>query len=49
MHMFDLNSQIRRYDGPMHLMEDFFAVRLQTYDRRKAHLSEKLTEVSPTT
>ncbi len=29
---------------PMHVMKEFFGVRLQYYDMRKTHLTKKLTE-----
>jgi len=44
MNMFDLNQQIRKFEGPAHVMKDFFQVRLQYYDMRKVNLSKKLTE-----
>lgn len=44
MNMFDLNLQIRKFEGPIHVMKEFFAVRLQYYDMRKVHLAKKLTE-----
>lgn len=43
MNMFDLGSQIKKYDGPLHLLREFFQVRMQYYDHRKAYLLGKLT------
>lgn len=42
MHMFDLGSQIKKYSDPMHLLKEFFNVRMQYYDHRKSHLLNKL-------
>lgn len=44
MHMFDLDQQIRKFEGPLHVMKEFFGVRLRYYGLRKAHLTAKLTE-----
>jgi DNA topoisomerase-2 len=44
MNMFDLNSQIRKFENTSAILKDFFKVRLEYYDRRKVHLTEKLTE-----
>ena len=43
MHLFDLGSKIKKYDGPISLLKEFFAVRMQYYDHRKTHLLGKLT------
>eukprot|EP01033_Poteriospumella_lacustris_P010996 gene10996-7824_t len=43
MHLFDLGSKIKKYDGPMSLLREFFHVRLFYYTHRKTHLLGKLT------
>jgi DNA topoisomerase II len=44
MNLFDLNSQIKKFDGALPILRDFFNVRMQFYDRRKSLLTKKLTE-----
>lgn len=43
MNLFDLASRIKKYDGPLHLLREFFQVRMQYYDHRKGHLINQLT------
>jgi len=42
MHLFDLEGEIRKYDTPLTVLDDFFGVRLEFYASRRAHLLDKL-------
>ncbi len=44
MHMFDMHSQIRKYETPLEIMRAFYDVRIDYYDKRKYHLMMKLKE-----
>ena len=44
MHMFDMHSQIHKFDTPAEIMRAFFDVRIDYYDKRKYHLMMKLKE-----
>ena len=42
MHLFDLQGEIRKYDSPLSVIDDFFDVRLEFYSKRRTHLLDKL-------
>ncbi|KAJ1436418.1 DNA topoisomerase [Ochromonadaceae sp. CCMP2298] len=44
MNMFDVDSRIKKYDRPESVLQEFFHVRLECYDRRKAHHEAKLQD-----
>jgi DNA topoisomerase-2 len=44
MVLYDSAGQIRRYESAEEILDDFFQVRMRYYEKRKAHLSEKLEE-----
>ena len=41
MHLFDSKGIIRKYDSPNEILSDFYTVRLDYYNKRKAHKLEK--------
>mmetsp|Transcript_21100 Transcript_21100/g.49104 ORF Transcript_21100/g.49104 Transcript_21100/m.49104 type:complete len:1219 (+) Transcript_21100:71-3727(+) len=43
MMLFDAEGKIKKYDTPVDVMKDFAQVRLQIYEKRKAHLLARLT------
>ena len=43
MVLFDVNGVIRRYDGPLSILEDFYTLRLKYYTKRKAYWLEALS------
>ncbi len=44
MHLFDSNGMIKRYTSPAEIIEEFYTLRLATYEKRKAHLMAQLSE-----
>ena len=42
MHLFDAHGKMMKYDTPMKIMEAFFSLRLEYYEKRKAALVSKL-------
>ncbi|CAE7424251.1 TOP2, partial [Symbiodinium microadriaticum] len=44
MHMFDMEGHIQKFDRVEEVMEAFFDVRLEYYEKRKTHLASKLSE-----
>jgi DNA gyrase/topoisomerase IV subunit A len=38
MMLFDVNRQIMKYNSPEHIIQDFFTLRLQYYEKRRIHL-----------
>ncbi|XP_027343059.1 DNA topoisomerase 2 [Abrus precatorius] len=38
MHLFDAEGKIRKYDNPEQILEEFFPLRLEYYERRKTHI-----------
>ncbi|XP_052620374.1 DNA topoisomerase 2 isoform X2 [Lactuca sativa] len=48
MHLFDANGVIKKYDTPEQILEDFFPLRLDYYERRKATLLRELGKISLT-
>jgi len=42
MHMFDKDGKIKKYANPYEVIEDYFEVRLDYYDKRKAFILNKL-------
>ncbi|KAK9128716.1 hypothetical protein Syun_017513 [Stephania yunnanensis] len=42
MHLFDTNGVIKKYDAPEQILEEFFHLRLQFYEKRKKVLLESL-------
>ncbi|KAI3510850.1 hypothetical protein L1887_17987 [Cichorium endivia] len=42
MHLFDANGVIKKYDTPEQILEDFFHLRLDYYERRKTALLREL-------
>lgn len=38
MHLFDQNGKIKKYESPLHIIEDFCEVRMKYYELRKAHM-----------
>ena len=44
MHLFDNNGHIHKYDKVKEIVDDFYEVRLEYYEKRKNHLSLKLSE-----
>jgi DNA topoisomerase-2 len=37
MHLFDVNGTIKKYDGPVEIMNEFYVVRYKIYEKRKQH------------
>jgi DNA topoisomerase II len=44
MHAFDTDSKITKYDRAMDIMNAFYEVRMEFYEKRKIHLANKLSE-----
>ncbi|KAI3440827.1 DNA topoisomerase 2 [Psidium guajava] len=42
MHLFDSNGVIKKYDSPEQILEEFFQLRLECYEKRKKILLENL-------
>ncbi|KAG8071989.1 hypothetical protein GUJ93_ZPchr0006g44923 [Zizania palustris] len=42
MHLFDSNGKIRKFDTPEDILEDFFGLRLEFYEKRKRVLLENI-------
>lgn len=42
MHLYDSDLTIKKYKNPLHIMEEFYDIRLNYYDKRKNYLLEKL-------
>ncbi|KAJ0735221.1 putative DNA topoisomerase (ATP-hydrolyzing) [Helianthus annuus] len=46
MHLFDANGVIKKYDTPEQILEDFFHLRLDFYEKRKVALLHELGKAS---
>ncbi|KAL8262386.1 hypothetical protein R6Q59_023735 [Mikania micrantha] len=46
MHLFDANGVIKKYDTPEQILEDFFHLRLDFYEKRKTALLHELGKAS---
>lgn len=44
MHLFDAQGRIRKYENPHEILEEFFTIRMDYYDRRKTALLRKLED-----
>ena len=44
MHLFDKNHKIKRYANTTEIIDDYYEVRLDYYDKRKAFVLNKLAE-----
>ena len=44
MHMFDRYGKIKKYANPYEIIEDYFDVRLEYYDKRKTFILDKLAK-----
>ncbi|KAG7377911.1 DNA topoisomerase 2-beta [Phytophthora pseudosyringae] len=44
MHLFDAAGHIKKYDNPKQIMEEFYGIRLEFYDRRKKAMLQKLQD-----
>ncbi|MED6157403.1 DNA topoisomerase 2 [Stylosanthes scabra] len=42
MHLFDADGKIKKYDSPEQVLEEFFPLRLEYYERRKQHILNNL-------
>lgn len=42
MNLFNSNGQLQKYDSPLQVIEEFFDVRKNLYDKRKKYLLDKL-------
>ncbi|XP_020212372.1 DNA topoisomerase 2 [Cajanus cajan] len=42
MHLFDAEGKIKKYENPEQILEEFFPLRLEYYERRKKHILENL-------
>jgi len=42
MHLFDMNNEIKRFDSPLRIMDEYYGVRLNFYKKRKDYLISKL-------
>ncbi|KAI4333104.1 hypothetical protein L6164_017951 [Bauhinia variegata] len=42
MHLFDQEGKIKKYDNPEQILEEFFPLRLEYYERRKKHKLDSL-------
>jgi len=42
MHLFDSNGTIKKYDSPVEIMNEYYIIRLLTYEKRKKHELEIL-------
>jgi len=46
MHLFDKNGTMKKYHSPLDILEEFYNIRLQGYEDRKAHQSRQLESLS---
>ena len=44
MHLFNEHEQLKKYDNIYEIMDDFYQVRLKTYDVRKQYLLDDITK-----
>ena len=44
MHLYDETGNIKKYDSPIEILEDFYSVRLDYYEKRKKYIIDKLTK-----
>ncbi|KAK1937919.1 DNA topoisomerase 2 [Phytophthora citrophthora] len=44
MHLFDAAGHIKKYENPKEIMEEFYGIRLEFYDRRKKSMLQKLQD-----
>lgn len=44
MHLFDAKGRIRKYETPLEVLEEFYSIRLDFYDRRKTSMLAKLQD-----
>jgi DNA topoisomerase-2 len=44
MHLFDASGHIKKYESPREIMEEFYTLRLEYYDRRKRAMLQKLQD-----
>ncbi|CAI5729222.1 unnamed protein product [Hyaloperonospora brassicae] len=44
MHLFDRDGHIKKYESPKEIMDEFYTVRLEYYDRRKKSMLQKLQD-----
>ncbi|ETK71439.1 hypothetical protein F441_21807 [Phytophthora nicotianae CJ01A1] len=44
MHLFDAAGHIKKYDNPKDIMEEFYGIRLEYYERRKKSMLQKLQD-----
>ncbi|KAF0700252.1 Aste57867_9207 [Aphanomyces stellatus] len=44
MHLFDANGQIKHYNSPLDIIEEFYGLRLEHYGKRKALILKKLEQ-----
>lgn len=45
MVLFDDQRRIKKYNSPEEILEDFYAMRLALFTKRKAYLADQLNEV----
>ena len=43
MHLFDQNNNIKKYNTPLEILQEFAEVKFEFYKKRKTHLVEKFT------
>jgi DNA topoisomerase-2 len=44
MHLFDKDGKIKKYNNPYEIIDEYFDVRLEYYDKRKAFILNKLND-----
>ncbi|RQM18731.1 hypothetical protein DD237_000945 [Peronospora effusa] len=44
MHLFDRDGHIKKFESPKEILEEFYSVRLEYYDRRKKSMLQKLQD-----
>ncbi|RLN49417.1 hypothetical protein BBJ28_00012663, partial [Nothophytophthora sp. Chile5] len=44
MHLFDAAGHIKKYENPKEIMDEFYGIRLEYYDRRKRAMLQKLQD-----
>jgi len=44
MHLYDETGNIKKYNSPIEILEDFYNVRLDYYEKRKKYIIDKLTK-----
>jgi DNA topoisomerase-2 len=44
MHLFDANDKLKKYETVQEIIDDYFGIRLDLYQKRKDHLIEALTK-----